>query len=133
MRMDARTSDAVALALRMHAPIYVYEDILEDEGIRSDFFSEAPLQDEQPKEENIESLKAALAEAIANENYERAAQLRDQINQRKRCRHLSAITYNITFRTCTYSTHQTYKTVTNCLKKKQLMRYGYCVFKQATK
>ena len=84
MRMDARTSDAVALALRMHAPIYVYEDILEDEGIRSDFFSEAPLQDEQPKEENIESLKAALAEAIANENYERAAQLRDQINQRNK-------------------------------------------------
>ena len=35
LRIDARTSDAVALALRMNAPIFVYEDILEAECLKT--------------------------------------------------------------------------------------------------
>ena len=35
LRIDARTSDAVALALRMNAPIFVYEEILETECLKT--------------------------------------------------------------------------------------------------
>jgi bifunctional DNase/RNase len=89
--IDARTSDAIALAVRFHCPIYTFESILSSAGILSD---EMMLEDEH--EENLESpqvfsefqqlskeeLESALQEAIENEDYERASLLRDEINKR---------------------------------------------------
>lgn len=68
----------------MDAPIFVYDDILERECIRSDYFSDTHDKEQSIREDSLEALKEALAEAVENENYERAAQLRDQINQFKK-------------------------------------------------
>ncbi len=90
LRIDARTSDAVALALRMNAPIFVYEDILETECLKTGESSTGPVvggndpdKEELLQEDTADILKAALQKAIEEEDYERAAQLRDQINQLK--------------------------------------------------
>lgn len=86
LRIDARTSDAAALALRMNAPILIYEEILEAECLKTDI-KQADDGKESDKtaysqEPTLEQLKAALQKAINEENYELAAKLRDQI-QRK--------------------------------------------------
>ena len=89
LRIDARTSDAVALALRMNAPIFVYEDILEAECLKTVEGSIDPMEGSEPdkdellQEDTIGILKTALQKAVDEEDYERAAQLRDQINQLK--------------------------------------------------
>ncbi len=86
LRVDARTSDAVAMALRMNAPILIYEEILEAERLKTDESTgndPETNQEELPKEDALEILKAALQKAVEEEDYERAALLRDQINQRK--------------------------------------------------
>ena len=90
LRIDARTSDAVALALRMNAPIFVYEDILETECLKTGESSTGPVvggndpdKEELLQEDTADILKAALQKAIEEEDYERAAQLWDQINQLK--------------------------------------------------
>lgn len=88
LRIDARTSDAVALALRMNAPIFIYEEIMQTECLKQGKAPVDPTEDSEngkdngPLEENLDALKAALHKAIENEDYERAAFLRDQINQR---------------------------------------------------
>ena len=89
LRIDARTSDAVALALRMNAPIFVYEDILEAECLKTVEGSIDPMEGSEPdkdellQEDTIGIQKTALQKAVDEEDYERAAQLRDQINQLK--------------------------------------------------
>lgn len=87
LRIDSRTSDAVALALRMNAPIFIYEDILETERLKTEESSAADSEkgvgpEEPSKEDALEILKAALQKAIEEEDYEHAALLRDQIKQR---------------------------------------------------
>ena len=84
LRIDARTSDAVALALRMNAPIFVYEECLKTaEGSTDPMGGSEPDKDELLQEDTIGILKTALQKAIEEEDYERAAQIRDQINQLK--------------------------------------------------
>ena len=86
LRIDARTSDAVALALRMDAPIFVYDDILEAECLKTEH-SITPTQqtdDAASRKKTLKQLKEALQNAIDAEDYERAAQLRDIINQHKK-------------------------------------------------
>lgn len=89
LRIDSRTSDAVALAIRMSAPIYIYEDILEAERMKTDDEEDLTLEDgtypagNPNKEKVLENLRAELRKAIEEENYERAAQLRDIINQQQ--------------------------------------------------
>lgn len=87
LRVDARTSDAVTLALRMDSPIYIYENILEAERLKTGEASgsdEVDSDNEASAAKTLERLRAALQEAIDKEDYERAAQLRDQINQRQK-------------------------------------------------
>ncbi len=96
MRMDARTSDAIALALHMKAPIYIYEDILEQEQLKADMtitsevndISDQGIHDPENdilfKKNSLDLLEEALKRAIADENYERAAMLRDEISKKKR-------------------------------------------------
>ena len=79
IRIDARTSDAIALAVRADRPILIYESILEQECLH--LSGEERTRSEQINDEGI-SLEEALQQAIKEENYELAARIRDQINSR---------------------------------------------------
>ena len=103
--IDARTSDAIALALRFEAPIFTYKNILEKAGIylqgeeqqknekeenQEEIISEELLSDdiEISKEDNnykklsLSELERLLSQAVQNEDYEKAARLRDEISKR---------------------------------------------------
>ena len=96
IRIDARTSDAIALAVRAdyHCPILIYESILEQECLHISeekrVGSEESDTDEGSEEEHRSSaptpfsLEETLQQAIKDENYELAAQIRDQINSRNK-------------------------------------------------
>ncbi|GGC29291.1 hypothetical protein GCM10011386_21660 [Parapedobacter defluvii] len=98
--IDARTSDAIALAVRFKAPVYTYEFILASAGIviegndfvfleniessgagdpeamtSKDASSFASMTDDQ--------LQETLSKALADEQYEKAARIRDEITRRK--------------------------------------------------
>ncbi len=91
IRVDSRTSDAIALALHTQAPILIYEDILEAEKLN--LKPEKPVDETNQKQklkndpvnqmQSIEIIKSALDKAIANEDYEQAAVLRDMIKNFK--------------------------------------------------
>lgn len=89
IRIDARTSDAVALALRMDAPMFVYDEIIEAECLKAGKNYTNPMggeeleNDEVLQGDTIGILKTALQKAIDEEDYERAAQIRDKMNQLK--------------------------------------------------
>ena len=88
-QLDARPSDAVALAVRVDAPIYVAPDVLEEAGISADEEGVSSMARAEPAEERavpmsrLEKMEAKLNEAIQEEDYEKAAKLRDQIEQLK--------------------------------------------------
>ncbi|MBO6077212.1 MAG: bifunctional nuclease family protein [Bacteroidaceae bacterium] len=77
--VDGRTSDALALAVRTGVPIYIEEELLERNCIRleSNGAYSLPIATASTK-----VLKEAMAQAVAKENYEFAARLRDEINSR---------------------------------------------------
>lgn len=90
MRVDARTSDAVALALHFSAPIYIYDSILEKECILVvGEEGESPAEEgflsteDKLKRQDIQSLKRTMKKAIEDENYELASLIRDEIQRRK--------------------------------------------------
>jgi len=81
MMIDARTSDAVAIALRADAPIYIEEELLEKNAARKD--SEGGLS--MPIWAAPDSvLSAAMEKAIETENYEFAARIRDEFRNRRK-------------------------------------------------
>lgn len=91
-RIDARTSDAIALAVRANCPILIYNSILEQECLHMPD-EEGPRSEDsgndEEKQENLTppnvttiSLEKELEKAIKAENYELAAKIRDQINVR---------------------------------------------------
>ena len=94
--VDARTSDAIALAVRFKCPIYTYEDIMETAGVVFEDDAEEELQkasrlekEAKGKSETIsamstEQLEKKLSEAISNEDYVNAAVIRDELNKRKK-------------------------------------------------
>ena len=103
MTVDARTSDAIALALRFSCSIYTTEDILAKSGIvidiepeskenkptsSSKLFSDPSPGKGRPADElrdlTLNELKQMLQDAVKNENYERASDIRDEINRRKK-------------------------------------------------
>jgi bifunctional DNase/RNase len=103
IEIDARTSDAIALALRFKCPIYTTEEILKKAGIILDFEKEAALQStgdpnaptktisvkdtsfaDDLKNNNLQELQDLLNEAVTNEDYEKASMIRDEINKRKK-------------------------------------------------
>lgn len=102
--IDARPSDAVAIALKFGAPIFVTSKVMNEvaylpvkddkSNIESDLSSESDSNDFfdneddfnekdsiSKKEEILKNLKADLEEAVNNEDYEKAAQLRDEIKK----------------------------------------------------
>ena len=92
--IDARTSDAIAIAIRYGCPIFTYEDILLRAGIIINSASDkedVSLKSEDNKIEkpkgintfSLAKLKKILAKSIEEEDYERASEIRDEINKRK--------------------------------------------------
>ena len=93
--VDARPSDAIAIAVRIGCEIYAYESVMEEAGIFMDDM-DSPTENE-PESASInkgvsstslelldtEALEELLQEAIDNEDYMKAAQIRDEINKRK--------------------------------------------------
>ena len=100
VEIDARPSDAIAIGLRFNAPIYTYEKIMTDAGIilteesddePSELASEKPHEEQKPKpsssdkplkDYSYDKLKEMLNEALEQEDYEKAAKIRDELNRR---------------------------------------------------
>ena len=104
--IDARTSDAIALAIRFHAPIFTYKNILDKAGI---FLNINPAENENQKENedvlsqpetfgaaedgmdqadsysrhSIKELYDQLEAAVQKEDYEKAAKIRDAISKKE--------------------------------------------------
>ena len=91
VELDARPSDAIAVAIRFGAPIYVHPDVLDEAGIVSEETAResadqpATGKPAQQKSEmsKLEQLEQDLQLAIKTENYEKAAKIRDQIQKLK--------------------------------------------------
>lgn len=96
VRIDSRTSDAVALALRFRCPIYTSEEILKKAGIVLEHEDEnSPVRsvaDDEYEESggssyaqySTDELNELLDEAIRNEDYEKASVIRDELNKREK-------------------------------------------------
>jgi len=104
--LDARTSDAIALALRFKCPIYTTEEIVEKAGIVLDFEKGTEIENQDLSEEkeaedppvkikkgspradlsktSMDDLRSMLAEAVSKEDYEKASEIRDEINRRSK-------------------------------------------------
>ena len=93
IEIDSRTSDALAMAVRFNCPIYTYEFILDAAGVVLEDTEEegAPVEQRtQPKRKpaalssySIDDLHKMLDEVLGEENYERAAEIRDEIRRRE--------------------------------------------------
>jgi len=100
IELDSRTSDAIALAAKFHCPIFVMEKILDEAGYNTD---ELELENvESPgrvaheeliptskthkgfEEYSMEQLEDLLEEAVRDEDYARAAKIRDEIQKRNK-------------------------------------------------
>ncbi len=87
--LDARPSDAVALAVRTDTPIYVIPPVLDEAGILAEEEASAPMPKAERAERSspksqMERAQEQLDKAIQAEDYERAAQLRDEIERMQR-------------------------------------------------
>lgn len=90
-QLDARPSDAVALAVRMDAPIYVAPAVLEEAGIPTEeegvsaLATSSSSSEDEPEQSlsKVERMEQKLEKAIEAEDYEEAAALRDQIAKLK--------------------------------------------------
>ncbi|WP_298766159.1 bifunctional nuclease family protein [uncultured Polaribacter sp.] len=101
--IDTRTSDAIAIAVRFNAPIYTYENILDKAGVYLKVEEELDLNNPAEEEDevsteieaildtdnpapfskfSIQDLNEKLDKAVADENYELAARIRDEISKR---------------------------------------------------
>lgn len=103
--IDARTSDAIALALRFNAPIFTYKNILDKAGV---YLKGNTMEPENANEDNdgvlstpetfgaeestpkdsyrgksVQELYELLNEAVQNEDYEKAAKIRDEISKKE--------------------------------------------------
>jgi len=90
IEIDARPSDAIAIALRFNAPVYTYENVLQDAGAVSldeeedEPFEEVrkPTRSESLKDYSTDELQGLLNQALENEDYEKAAKIRDELSKR---------------------------------------------------
>ena len=92
--LDARTSDAVAMAVRFDAPIYTTEDVLNEAGILLEL--EEPLINEEAVEEDftvdnndmstlsLDELSTLLEDAVKDEDFDTAMRLQDEIKKRSK-------------------------------------------------
>jgi bifunctional DNase/RNase len=92
VEVDARSSDAIALALRFACPIFSYEFIMSAAGLKveegEEEGGEKAEKAEKPEKKGIkgaslDDLKKMLDEALSDEDYERASKLRDELKRRE--------------------------------------------------
>jgi bifunctional DNase/RNase len=89
IHLDARTSDAIAIAIRAKAEIYITEDIMNEVSVETDeeITGETEIITRKPErtldKTDIDGLQKLLDEAIVMENYEKASYIRDIINKLK--------------------------------------------------
>jgi len=90
--IDSRTSDAVALSIRFHCPIFTTEEIMSQAGIIFEDEEQPSEISEDTTGENLISsfssldlteLEVELQQAIEDEDYEKASLIRDEIRKRK--------------------------------------------------
>ncbi len=101
--LDARSSDAIALAMRADAPIYTTRALLDKCGISRDAFAPKQLHASSRQSiparsaiervknplgspfagESLEGLKRMLEEAVSDEDYERAGDIKNEIDRRQ--------------------------------------------------
>jgi bifunctional DNase/RNase len=97
IEIDSRTSDAIALALRFNCPVFTYEEIMASAGIVIEDDTEGgkeqepaaavqePAGEEVPLSDyTLKELQDLLKAAVENEDYEKASQLRDELNRRRK-------------------------------------------------
>lgn len=90
--LDARTSDAVAMAVRFTAPIYTTSQVLNEAGILLDIETAENSVEEQESDEeqdnyakmSLEELKNLLDQAVRDEDYDAALELQEEIKKRNR-------------------------------------------------
>ena len=87
--VDARTSDALAIALRSHAPIYTTREVIDETGFIAEGFDDAPAADSDASLLPLnrlaeEELQRMLAKCISTEEYERAAEIKAAIDEKRR-------------------------------------------------
>ena len=95
IEIDSRTSDALAIAVRFDAPIFTYENILDSAGMQMEDNPKTQIiEDKKTKSKvtsnknnlsnfNTTELQKMLEEVLEQEDYIKAAQIRDEINSRK--------------------------------------------------
>ena len=84
--IDARPSDAIALALRVGAPIYVLESVMDEASVREEVVPSANMTPEDSLTEGLpheylKQLEEQLNRAVGEEEYEKAAEIRDKIKK----------------------------------------------------
>jgi bifunctional DNase/RNase len=87
--IDSRPSDAIALAVRYGVPIFVADKVMDEAAFVPENEGAESQQESQPSKESapkpklskVEQLQNQLAEAIAKEDYEKAARLRDELRK----------------------------------------------------
>lgn len=90
LHIDARTSDAISLAVRFECPIYTYEFILESAGVLLDDEAQGeqkPVARVKPptlESMSVEALESSLQEALEKEDYEKAALIRDILQEKRK-------------------------------------------------
>lgn len=95
VEVDARSSDAIALALRFACPIFTFEFIMSAAGLKVEEGEEEPEGQGKPADKperqekrgmkgaSLDDLREMLTEALANEDYELASKLRDELKRRE--------------------------------------------------
>ncbi len=89
--IDSRTSDAIAMAVRFKSPIYTFDFIMEQAGVvlnESEDDEKNSILTEEPKPDSFDhysekALKQMLENVLENEDYEKAAKIRDELNRRE--------------------------------------------------
>lgn len=91
IEIDSRTSDAIAMAVRFKCPIFTYNEILDKAGVVLEEEEEMEGKTEKKKKQqadsiesmSIDALEEMLDKVLKEENYEKAAEIRDEISKRK--------------------------------------------------
>lgn len=99
IEIDSRTSDALAMAVRFECPMYTYEFILEAAGViledTEEMVEKEPVATSTASTSTVKSftsslnsysleeLESLLSEVLSDEDYEKAAQIRDELKRRK--------------------------------------------------
>ena len=93
IEIDSRTSDAIAMAVRFKCPIYTYDFILDSAGVVLDEEEASQTSARKKKKKSVEQksvadlsdleLEEMLQNVLAKDDYEKAAEIRDEMNRRK--------------------------------------------------